>query len=99
MGMGMCLNCKHCDPTRTNNIDQVRCKLFHTYVNPSDRCDHYSFKKEPVRCIECIHYGLDKEKGGFCMRSGSPSMWRDDVTPLRPDDFCSYGERRCDCGK
>lgn len=41
MGMGMCLNCEHCDPTRTNDLDQVRCKLFHTYVNPSDRCKRY----------------------------------------------------------
>ena len=49
---------------------------------------------EVVRCGLCKNYALDREKGGFCKRSASPSMWRDDITPLRPDDFCSYGERR-----
>lgn len=41
MGMGMCLNCGHCDPSRTNDLDQVRCKLFHTFVNTSNRCEKY----------------------------------------------------------
>lgn len=49
---------------------------------------------EVVRCGLCKNYALDREKGGFCKRSASPSMWRDDITPLRPDDFCSYGKRR-----
>lgn len=62
MGMGMCLNCEHCEPTRTNDLDQVRCKLFHTYVDPSDRCKRYN-------------------------------MWR---PTLKPDDFSSNDERRCD---
>lgn len=93
MGMGICLNCEHCDPNRTNSLDQVRCKLFHTFVNPSYRCNHHKFETV-IRCIDCKHYGIDKEKGGFCMRSASPSMWRNDEAPLLPDDFCSYGERR-----
>lgn len=47
-----------------------------------------------VRCANCVNYRADKDKGGFCNRSGSPSMWRDDVTSLRPDDYCSYGVRK-----
>lgn len=49
---------------------------------------------EVVRCKDCKHYASDREKGGFCKRSASPSMWRNDEAPLRPDDFCSYGERK-----
>lgn len=38
-----------------------------------------------VHCKDCNWYGIDKEKGGFCMRT----------LELKPYDYCSYGERRC----
>lgn len=37
-----CLNCEHCDSTRTNDLGEVRCKRFSTYVNILHRCDYYS---------------------------------------------------------
>lgn len=49
---------------------------------------------EVVRCKDCKWYGIDREKGGFCMRTSSPSMWRNETGELKPTDFCSYGERR-----
>ena len=36
-----CRFCKHCDVNRTNDIGQVRCKRFSTYVNLFDRCDYF----------------------------------------------------------
>lgn len=36
-----CRFCKHCDVNRTNDIHQVRCKRFSTYVNLFDRCDYF----------------------------------------------------------
>lgn len=45
-----------------------------------------------VRCKDCKWYGVDREKGGFCMRTFSPSMWRNETGELKPTDFCSYGE-------
>ena len=46
-----------------------------------------------VRCKNCRWYGVDAKKGQFCKQHKSPSMWTDGITPLKPDDFCSYGER------
>lgn len=36
-----CRFCKYCDVNRTNDIYQVRCKRFSTYVNLFDRCDYF----------------------------------------------------------
>ena len=36
-----CRFCKHCNEKRTNDIGQVRCKRFSTYVNLFDRCDYF----------------------------------------------------------
>lgn len=47
-----------------------------------------------IRCKECQFYGVDRNKGGFCMRPWSPSMWRDETGYLKPDDFCSYAVRK-----
>lgn len=48
-----------------------------------------------IRCKDCRWFGMDRTKGGFCMRTFSPSMWRNESGELKPDDFCSYGKRRC----
>ena len=41
-----------------------------------------------VRCKDCKHYEDHKRKiYENCVRDGR-------VTPMKPDDFCSYGERR-----
>ena len=42
MGMNMCLVCEHCDPNRTNDLGQVRCKKFSTYVDPLNWCDKFT---------------------------------------------------------
>lgn len=42
MGMNMCLVCEHCDPKRTNALEQVRCKRFSTYVDPLNWCDNFT---------------------------------------------------------
>lgn len=49
MGMNMCLVCEHCDPERTNNLEQVRCKRFSTYVDPLNWCD--KFTNQETRCL------------------------------------------------
>lgn len=36
-----CRFCKHCDVNRTNDIGQVRCVRFSTYVNLFDFCDYF----------------------------------------------------------
>ena len=37
-----CRFCKYCDVNRTNDIHQVRCKRFSTYVNMFDHCDYFT---------------------------------------------------------
>lgn len=44
MSMGTCLNCEHCDTNRTNDIGEVRCKRFSTFVSVLHRCDFYLCK-------------------------------------------------------
>lgn len=39
-----CMYCEHCDLNRINDIDQVRCKRFSTYVNLFDSCDYFLSK-------------------------------------------------------
>ena len=46
-----------------------------------------------VRCKDCKWFGVDRKKGGFCMRNDSPSMWRNETGELKPEDYCSYGIR------
>ena len=36
-----CRLCRYVDTSRTNDIGQVRCKRFSTYVNMFERCDYY----------------------------------------------------------
>lgn len=36
-----CMFCKHCDVNRINDIHQVRCRRFSTYVNLFDSCDYF----------------------------------------------------------
>lgn len=41
-----------------------------------------------VRCRECKHYEIHKPKVlENCERNGY-------IIPMKPDDFCSYGERK-----
>lgn len=42
MGMDMCLVCEHCDPNRTNSLEQVRCKRFSTFVDTTYCCDKFT---------------------------------------------------------
>ena len=46
MSMGTCLVCEHCDTNRTNDLKQVRCKRFSTYVDLHDRCDEFTNKEQ-----------------------------------------------------
>ena len=43
---------------------------------------------EIVRCKDCKHYEIHKPKVlENCERNGY-------IIPMKPDDFCSYGERK-----
>lgn len=43
---------------------------------------------EVVRCRDCKHYEIHKPKVlENCERNGY-------IIPMKPDDFCSYGERK-----
>lgn len=47
---------------------------------------------EVVRCRDCKHYEIHRPKVlENCERNGH-------MIPMKPDDFCSYGERRCEDG-
>lgn len=36
-----CKFCMHSDSTRTNDIGEIRCKKFHTYVSQFSCCDYF----------------------------------------------------------
>ena len=50
-----------------------------------------------IRCKDCKWYGRDKQKGGFCRKSGV-AMWSPGLPydELKPDDYCSNAKRRKD---
>ena len=37
-----CLTCIHCDTSRKNDLGEVRCKRFSTFVNVLHKCDFHS---------------------------------------------------------
>ena len=37
----MCLICEYCDPEKKNDLKQVRCKKFFTYVDLLNYCDYF----------------------------------------------------------
>lgn len=40
----ICLDCEYCDVNRTNDLEQVRCTRFSTYVEPLHGCDEFTKK-------------------------------------------------------
>ena len=48
-----------------------------------------------IRCKDCKWYIRDKQKGGFCRKSGA-AMWSPGLPydELKPDDYCSRAQRR-----
>ena len=49
---------------------------------------HRKVNMEIVRCRDCKHYEIHKPKVlENCERNGY-------IIPMKPDDFCSYGERK-----
>ena len=48
-----------------------------------------------IQCEDCKWYERDKLKGGFC-RKPEASMWSPGlpIDELKPDDYCSRGERK-----
>lgn len=44
MNVKECRLCKSCDTNKTNDIAQVWCKKFKTYINLFDSCDCFAFK-------------------------------------------------------
>lgn len=61
MGMNMCLVCKHCDPERTNDLEQVRCKRFSTFVDALNWCDYFT-NKETRALLDMINGKLRSEQ-------------------------------------
>ena len=61
MGMDMCLVCKHCDPNRTNDLEQVRCKRFSTFVDALNCCDKFT-TKERITLTDTINRRLRSEQ-------------------------------------
>ena len=66
-----------------------------TIIEYSESDIGYMIRKRPtvdsvevVRCRECKHYEIHKPKVlENCERNGY-------MIPMKPDDFCSYGERK-----
>lgn len=44
MNWETCLNCTHSNADRTNDFGEIRCEKFHTYVEPTYKCDYHSCK-------------------------------------------------------
>ena len=61
MGMNMCLICEYCDPEKTNDLKQVRCKKFFTYVDLLNYCDYF-VPKEKITLTNMITKQLRSEQ-------------------------------------
>lgn len=47
-----CRFCRHCDTNRTNDIEQVRCKRFSTFVNLFDKCDYFAIDSKIIETLK-----------------------------------------------
>lgn len=75
----------------------IRCETFNLYDAPvflkavgTKEIDKAPTEDavEVVRCKDCKHYEIHKPKVlENCERNGY-------IIPMKPDDFCSYGERK-----
>lgn len=45
MNINECWFCKFCDTNKINDISQVWCNKFKTYINMFDSCDYFAFIK------------------------------------------------------
>lgn len=68
VSVGFCKLCAHCDPRRTNDLGQVRCKRFSTYVSTDYRCDKYTtaneltVRLEPMSTAELRNSFIEKSE-------------------------------------
>lgn len=46
MNYNLCIACDHCDPSRTNDRQQVRCTRFSMYVDGFNGCDDFQNKAQ-----------------------------------------------------
>lgn len=46
MNQKMCLICENADCNRTNELKQIRCKKFHTFVDAYSGCDYFTSKNQ-----------------------------------------------------
>ena len=87
--MAKCKDCLHYEACLTFS------KIINTAINVEKGCEHFkdcAEVVEVVRCKDCKHY--DKTilgNGDRCMCMCTKFLG---LTIPRPDDFCSYGERR-----
>lgn len=44
MNYDNCLGCQNCDTSRKNDLGEVRCTQFSTFVKPSYKCDKFASK-------------------------------------------------------
>ena len=80
--MADCNKCAHFLTCKHYKTNFYSCAQFMSYENTV----------EVVRCKDCKHYGL-----GACLKiysDGAASVYAWQYR--KPDDFCSYGERRAD---
>lgn len=63
--IGSCMQCGHCDTSRKNDIGQVRCKRYSTYVSLCDRCDQFYNKDhnyvEEEKIFKSIMEGMGRK--------------------------------------
>lgn len=57
-----CLSCKHCDTSRKNDLGEVRCKRFSTFVNIFHNCDCHSSKKMQDLAEELRKSGVNYDR-------------------------------------
>lgn len=59
---------------------------------------HAADVEHVIHCKDCMWYGIDKIRGGFCKQAMKTSMWSPGlpIDELKPDDYCSRGKRRKD---
>ena len=85
--------------SRLIDADATKRRVADTYFDTLIPCVNRALDDSPtidavpvVRCLECKHY-----KTGVCLKIyydglASRYEWQE----RKPDDFCSYGEKRCD---
>ena len=94
-----CRDCIHCNACHEMYLVAVSAEDDFFERNDAETCEDFKNKAdfvEVVRCKNCKHYQYTDYEGcySYCKLLTNKAGYSDEMVDMKPNDFCSYGERK-----